>query len=50
MKLKFKEINKIINNNFVVSNFNGNDFLYFHYDAKNNDDIRYIQDATLRKE
>ena len=50
MKLKFKEINKIIINDCAVSNFNGNDFLYFHYDAKGNDDIRYIQGATLRKE
>ena len=47
---KYSKIDKIIINNCAISNFNGNDFLYFHYDAKGNNDIRYIQGATLRKE
>mgnify|MGYP001214294286 FL=1 len=50
MKNKYSKIDKIIINNCAISNFNGNDFLYFHYDAKGNNDIRYIQGATLRKE
>ncbi len=50
MKNKYSKIDKIIINNCAISNFNGSDFLYFHYDAKGNNDIRYIQGATLRKE
>ena len=50
MKERFVNKNKIRINNCAVSNFNGNDFLYFHRNSKGNNDFKYIQGATLRKE
>ena len=39
-----------VKNRYAVSNFNGDDFLYFHFDSNGINDARYIQGATLRKE
>ena len=50
MNERFVNKNKIRINNCAVSNFNGKDFLYFHRNSKGNNDFKYIQGATLRKD
>ena len=50
MEKRFSNNSKIILHNYAVSNFNGDDFLYFHFDSNGINDARYIQGATLRKE
>ena len=50
MKERFVNKNKIRINNCAVSNFKGKDYLYFHKNSEGNNDFRYIQGATLRKE
>ena len=50
MKQRFIDNQKIRIINSAVSNYSGEAFLYFHYDSKGNNDTRYIQGATLRKD
>ena len=50
MKERFLGNDKIFLYNNGVSNFTGDSFLYFHYDAKGNNDTRYISGATMLKE
>lgn len=50
MKKRFINNDKIKIFNLAVSNYSGNSFLYFHKDAAANNDERFIQGATLRKE
>ena len=50
MKNRFLNNKKIRIYNLAISNFTGAGFLYFHYNSKGNNDSRYIQGATLRKE
>ena len=50
MKKRFVNNYKIKIFNLAVSNYSGNSFLYFHKDAAANNDERFIQGATLRKE
>ena len=47
MKERFLDNDKILYK--CVSNFTGDSFLYFHYDAKGNNDTRYISGATMLK-
>ena len=50
MKERFAKKKKVRLHNYAVSDFSGYDFLYFHNNSKGNNDIRYVQGATLRKE
>ena len=50
MKERFLGNDKIFLYNNAVSNFTEDSFLYFHYDAKGNNDTRYISGATMLKE
>lgn len=50
MKNRFLDNEKIRIYNLAVSNYKGTGFLYFHYNSKGNNDIRYVQGATLRKD
>ena len=50
MKKRFADKKKIRLHNYAVSDFNGEDFLYFHHNSKGNNDFQYVQGATLRKE
>ena len=50
MRKRFSDKPKIKLYNNAVSDFNGEGFLYFHHNSKGNDDKRYIQGASLRKD